>query len=104
MTLNNLLADLIRELDRVHPNGQLDVGTLDKRTLPTFVTAESGQERHFTRKSLDALLELSHTLYRETKSISKTMREDEYFSLVRQALADCHASGECDLSKNSIRD
>lgn len=94
MKLDEALTQVIEEFDRVHPDGQIDVSKLDKGVLPTFVTAESGHQLHYTKKSLEALLHVSHILYRASNSLPKIVREDEHYAMVRQALADCYASGD----------
>lgn len=94
MKLDEALTQVIEEFDRVHPDGQVDVSKLDRGVLPTFVTTESGYERHYTKKSLEALLHVSHILYRASNSLAKIVDEDAYYAMVRQAIADCHASGD----------
>ncbi|HEU4663160.1 MAG TPA: hypothetical protein VFS55_03940, partial [Dokdonella sp.] len=94
MKLDEALTQVVEEFDHVHPDGQVDVNKLDKGVLPTFVTAESGHQLHYTKKSLEALLHISHILYRASNSLPKIVGESGYYAMVRQAIADCYASGD----------
>jgi hypothetical protein len=104
MTLVTSLRSLIQELDRVHPNGDVDYKKLDDRVIPTFRTAENGEARFFTNAALADVDAIAELLYANAPALSTQVRIEEFTFIVLQAVADCHAGGDFDLSNVQIVD
>ncbi|MFD1700130.1 hypothetical protein ACFSB1_12390 [Halopseudomonas phragmitis] len=76
------------ELDRVHKGAEPwseEVG------IPDFVTADNGMQRYFTQKAREALWQFSSTLHQNRPKNSLKIEPEEYYKIVRQAVADLHA-------------
>ncbi|MFJ3375408.1 hypothetical protein ACIPLA_10880 [Pseudomonas sp. NPDC086112] len=85
---------MVDELDRVHAGDFWSTKGSSEDYIPNFVTAENGQERHFTRKAREAITQLTNTLHVNRLPGSLRVELDIYTTLVRQAVADLHADGE----------
>jgi hypothetical protein len=73
MQLIQGFADLIAELDRVHPDGGVDAKAWslnDDNSLPSFVVAENGLERFFTRAASTALKHFAEIRYENDAGLS----------------------------------
>lgn len=101
MTLLERLKDLILELDRVHPNGSVDLKAweLDANSvLPNFVLAESGVERWFTQGALHALADVAAILHENDARLASMIQLEQFRGIFRTGIANLHATGELDLS------
>jgi hypothetical protein len=97
------LKKLIQEMDAVHPNGIVDVDKLDKEVLPTFETSQSGEQRNFTLKALSILRVLGRDIYKQSNK-DELLKFDEYYTILKQAIADCHSDGTFDLGSTAMSD
>lgn len=91
MGLKAELKALLDELDRVHEGA---TPWSEENGIPDFVTAENGMQRYFTRKAREALWQLSSTLHQNRPQNSLKIELEGYQKVVRQAVADMHATGE----------
>jgi hypothetical protein len=91
MSLNEHLKALIDELDRTHPQGFY---TAQPKTLPNFVTANNGHQRHFTDAAEATLHLVASTLHDNDKKISSIIGIKEFSELLKQSIANLHADGE----------
>jgi hypothetical protein len=91
MSLNGHIKDLIDELDRTHPQGYYSA---QSKTLPNFVTAQNGSQRHFTEAAEAALDLVARTLHENNKNISSIIGLKEFACLIKQSVADLHAEGD----------
>jgi hypothetical protein len=96
MSLNEHLKALIDELDRTHPQGFY---TAQPKTLPNFVTAHNGHQRHFTDAAEGTLHLLANTLHGNDKKISAIIGIKEFSGLLKQSIADLHADGELSVAQ-----
>jgi hypothetical protein len=92
MNLKEKLKDLIDELDRIHPDGFLDLHAWHVADdFPDFVTAQNGQQRHFSKTARESLRVVAAILYENDPGISSVIGLNELETLIRQSVADLHA-------------
>ncbi len=88
------LAQLIAELDRIHPNGSFDPESLRAEGgMPDFVTTKNGYHREFGSAARLAVLALVNAWSNEVPSLSIRVEPRELATLLRQKVADLHAEG-----------
>jgi hypothetical protein len=104
MTFVEILAELVAELDRIHVSGNVVVSKLDRGVLPTFKTAKSGHQIHFTLPALRSIATISDLFYKGTPARALQIRIEEYTELVTQAVAECFAAGDFDVARHSVED
>lgn len=106
MKLQERLKDLILELDRVHPEGSVDLKAWEEltegRKLPNFVRAENGHERWFTRKALAALSDVAGIIHENDPGVSSVLELKPFRDITRRCIADLHATGALDLAVHDI--
>lgn len=89
--LESEINTLIEELDRVH---SCTHQRNDEENFPDFVTTSSGLGRYFLQNSRVALRNISQIIYSNRSPILPKIEIDEYVRIVRQVIADMHASYE----------
>ena len=89
MSLASDLQLLLEELDRIQPDGHLDVEALAANEFPTFCTSESGKQITFTNDAIEMLRRVSRVLYDNAPTLANVVRFEQYFEVVRQSVADC---------------
>jgi hypothetical protein len=95
MNLKEKMKDLIEELDRIHPDGFFDLHAWRVADyFPDFVTAQNGDQRHFTKTARAALSAVAAILHENDTGISSVIGLREFETLIRQSVADLHANGE----------
>ncbi len=95
MKLSEQLEEVIAELDRLHPEGNLAFpGIPWEDGLPNFITTQSGYERHFSKVAQKGLHQLAAMLHADDPEIAKVIERDNFSQIVRKAVADLHADGE----------
>lgn len=98
------LRIVVEELERLQPNGILDVLQFDHDVLPTYRTAESGEERYFSIRALKELRKVARWLYENDPSLASMLREEKFAEVVLQAATDCHVAGQFDPAKDDEKD
>ncbi len=93
MSPNEALAELLLELDRTHAAGyyRSDAFQTD-RDFPNFTTAANGEVRNFYKPARKLLEILAVAIYEQHSAINKRIDEKRFAELVRQVVADLHAS------------
>jgi hypothetical protein len=95
VTLKEDLTTLIGELDRYHDSSHVEHhAVMTESGMPDFVTAENGLERNFTTKGKKALAYVARTLYDGHPGAFSVLEFDPFINIVRQCVANLHASGE----------
>lgn len=92
MKLAEAVLDLVRELDRMHPDGALKFSREDfAGYLPNFTRTNSGYERHFSRFAVSKIHDISGVLFKEDPTLAGRIELENYAKLVRSAVANLHA-------------
>jgi len=92
MKLAETVLDLVRELDRMHPDGNIKFNREDfEGFLPNFIRTDSGYERHFSALALSKLHDISGALFKEDPKLAGRIELENYAKLVRSAIANLHA-------------
>ncbi len=95
VSLQSDLLQVIAEVDRAHPQGgDVNPDFFDADYLPTFFTAKSGEERHFSKQAVSALRRFVHTVHSNDLGLKHTIREGDLQRLAFQCFADLHAAEE----------
>jgi hypothetical protein len=85
---NDTLADLFLELDRTPQSDSF----WSDRDFPNFATAANGEVRNFYEPARKLLAILASAIYEQHTAFNKRMDEKQFGELVRQVVADFHAS------------
>jgi len=94
LKLHERVKDLIEELDRIHPDGYFNGQAWRMEdSLPDFVTAKNGHERHFTKKARTVLHAIAVTIHENDAAISSVVEIQNFGKLLRRCVADLHADG-----------
>ncbi len=91
MSLTSNLETLIDELDRFH--GGATPWTEESFPL-AYITAESGAQRCFTKKAMEALFLIAENIFNNRYKKSTKIAQEDFTKIVRQAVADMHAADE----------
>ena len=91
MGIKEEFNELVAELNRIHSS---EFSFKEESSMPDFVTAKNGFQRHFTKKAVIALNNLSYTIHCNDKNISDVIELEKFVVIVRQCVADLHADGQ----------
>jgi hypothetical protein len=87
--LSDLLEEIVRELNEIHTPDCFKAKVGDY--LPNFVTARSGQERHFTKTAQGGVNMLAARLFSDRPAYREVIRVAEFSQLLKACVADLHA-------------
>lgn len=89
MEHKEILRELIEEMDAANSS---DRPWTKEEGIPEFVTAANGRQRFFTLPTRRALTRFTVALYENRRSESAKMELQSFEKIVRQVIADMHAS------------